>query len=77
MAGTNNFSRPISHCACSSNLLPVGPVTGGQISISFPEPSLPLSSGTGNEDLWDKAFQLDISLVRIRACATTPEARKQ
>ena len=32
-------------------------------SISFPEPSLPLSSGAGNERLWDKAFSDDKILV--------------
>ena len=31
--------------------------------ISFPEPALPLSCGTGNERLWDKVFQVDISLA--------------
>ena len=32
-------------------------------TISFPEPSLPLSSGAGNERLWDKAISDDKILV--------------
>ena len=29
-----------------------------------------------NEDLWDKAFELKISLARNKACAILPEVRK-
>ena len=50
------------------------------IAISFPESSFPLTSGSGYENyerLWDKAFQLDILLVRNRACAIVPEVRKR
>ena len=46
-------------------------------AISFPESSFPLTSGSGYERLWDKAFQLDILLARNRACAIVPEVRKQ
>ena len=31
--------------------------------ISFPESTFPLSSGTGNKRLWDKAFQMAFSLA--------------
>ena len=46
-------------------------------AISFPESSFPLTSGSGYERLWDKAFQLDILLARNRACAIVPEVRKR
>ena len=46
----------ISWCAVNNKCSRVFP-------ISFPEPSLPLSSGAGNERLWDKAFRIAFSLA--------------
>ena len=36
-----------------------------EISISFPESTFPLSSGMGNERLWDKAFPITGILIPV------------
>ena len=44
------------------------PVLSFSASISFPESTFPLSSGTGNKRLWDKAFRMTrfLSWVQLR-----------
>ena len=61
-----------------NRILPTGSIlTEIFPAISFAESSFPLTSGSGYERLWDKAFQLDSLLARNRACAIVPEVRKQ
>ena len=47
-----------------------------KIAISSPERSCPLSSGMGNKDHWQYAFELGISSAINRACAVPPEVEK-
>ena len=44
------------HCACTS-------VASSRSAISFPESTFPLTSGSGYERLWDKAFSDNRILV--------------
>ena len=47
-----------------------------KIAISSPERSFPLSSGMGNKDHCQYAFELGISSAINRACAVPPEVEK-
>ena len=67
-----NDCKIIFECSPIYNLIPnchvahiLGLVSLITVTISFPESTLPLSSGAGNERLWDKAF-LDVKIFVMR-----------
>ena len=67
----DSFPGSYQHSNPTWRLVPVGLIQSRSQSPRYPCPA-----ERENEDLWNTAFELDISLANNRACAIVPEVRK-